>query len=389
MIEIDKSKAIFNTTFILWFAVGVLAQTTIEETLGFPMESINRMLDVAVLIVLILQILMKRVYALDETIVSIVLLTVVSISGLKSVNYMMISLCLFVIAAKDVNVKTLVKHVYHILLGITFITIFMSLTGVIEDRIFWRSGALMRHSLGFSHPNVLGVVVFQIVYCYIILHENKLILQMIVTACGLVFDYLVPNSQSPMLLLALLLILLPINYFSSIRNEDDHLWFGKMLILGAFLCNILTIFVTVVDFRKYPLLNMLNLFTSTRFSANLRAFREYGISFLGQVVYTSEESRRLIGLEGHLYMDSAYTTLLIRYGILVFVVFSASYLAMMYMQLKKGRNLVIILLFVFAVYGITESSMFMLKYNFLLLYLSELLYNRDYDNVIGDSYQLE
>ena len=388
MIYIDKDHLYYYVIFLIWFTADLLSNTTIFRNTDISINSINGTIDILTLFLLLFVILLLQRYTIHNLELIISLTIPVVISAIFSGNYKILSLLIFVVAAQGIDMMRLIRDVYHVLTAVVPTVIIMGYIGLIEDVTMFRSG-MIRHSYGFAHPNTLGVGVFQIVFCYVVIHEGQFIRQLLVTFLGMMFVYFVPNSQSPALLLAILAILLIVRHFIYLRGGTGES-FRWVLMGGALLSNLICVFATMVDFSKYPFLKAFNLFISTRFSATRRAYLESGIKLLGQVVFTEEADRRMVGLQGHLYLDTAYATLLIRYGLIVYIIVSVAYLLVMNMQRKKRNDLILILLFVFSVYGITESSMFMLKYNFLFLYASELLYcyNRDeYSDIIGgDTY---
>lgn len=375
ILSIDKEKIYYYIIFMVWFIADFLAQTMLFERNNIVNSKINGIIDIITLIMLIIVIIFFQSYTISQLALIISIAIPIVISALLSNSFKILSTYIFIVAAQNLNIRRLINDIYKVLLFLIPSTIILCLFGVLEDVTMYRDN-MVRHSLGFSHPNVLGIVIFQFVICYIILHNGQKYRQIFMTIFGITFVYLVPNSQTPTLLLAVILFILPIYYFI-VDREKVGVLFRYILIAGAIVSNVLCVIFTIIDFSNRPFLALIRGFLSGRFSATRKAYVEYGIKLLGQVVYTSAEERQMIGLQGHLYLDTAYATLLIRYGLIVYIIFSVAYVIMMISQKNNKNDLILILLFVFSIYGITESSIYMIKYNFLLLYASELLY-RDY-----------
>ncbi len=372
IIKVRKKKIVFYHAFIIWFLSDILSSSTLSESTGIDFLFINGVVDYFVLIILVLYIFFSQKYQSSEMITILIVTAPIVISAIMCRNLRMLSLLVFLVAAKDIDVYRVVRDVYYVLLFSISSLAFLSMNGIIRDFAYYRKGVL-RHSLGFLHPNSLGMEVFLLIVCYVILHENQLFKQMLAIIFGTIFNYKVPNSQSPVILLVILGVMLLLHSIWKRKNMKDDK-FQKLLILTSGMINVTCVILAIFDFSKTGIYSLLNKVMSSRFYFSRLAFEESGAKLFGQVVYTSIQQRRRIGLDGYLFLDNAYTTLFIRYGIIVYVILSVAYLMLMNVQRIKGRELVVIILFVYSVYGIMESSMFMLRYNVLLFYLTEVIF---------------
>lgn len=143
---------------------------------------------------------------------------------------------------------------------------------------------------------------------------------------------------------------------------------GTVAIIGA------SIFICSVELNKYPLLNALDVFATKRFSYAHAALKIFGISFLGQRVYINEAERASVGISQNLFLDNAYMSILIRFGVVLFIIFCWGYLYNMYFQYKKGNYIMVIILFLYSVYGIIENGIYLMSYNFFLLSFADILF---------------
>ena len=378
IIRIYRKNNLYYIAFMIWFVSDCLSGTMIKNIAGISLSKVDDIVNVLVLLFLMFKIFFKQQYSFRQ-IVFITFCTVPMVfSAIASANLNVLCLWIFLVAAKDIDINRLVKDVYFALVVLIILVCTLCLAGVIDDFTMYRDG--IRHSLGFGHPNALGMRLFQFVVCFLIIHNGKMLLQMAVTFAVCLFTYLVPNSQTPSILMAIILLLLPFYYFA-INSKKRARFFIKAMMAGTFFSAMLSFIFTFIDISRYKLLKTFNELLSFRFTWTYRAFSESGIKLFGQIVRISEEERRVVGLKGHLYLDNAYATLLIRYGFAVSVIFLVMYIRTMHIQKKQGNLMVLLIYFVYSLYGIMESSMFKLTYNIVLLYIAGTLYRDDNSNM--------
>ena len=148
------------------------------------------------------------------------------------------------------------------------------------------------------------------------------------------------------------------------------------MLAGAFAVNIFSIILSFMDVMANSVLAKIDQWMTCRFSCGHRVLTMYGISFLGRKIYVSDEERKLAGIAEKLWLDNAYMSILLRQGVLVFLIFSVGYLWLMkYMAVQK-RYVLLFILFLFSVYGIMEAGMYTLGQNVFLIFFADLLYRK-------------
>lgn len=98
--------------------------------------------------------------------------------------------------------------------------------------------------------------------------------------------------------------------------------------------------------------------------------------FFGQKIYVTEDERKLVGIKNPLWLDNAYVSILLRYGILVFLIFCISYLYLMKAVELQQNDILMIILFLYALYGTIETGLYMITHNIFLIAFSALLYGK-------------
>lgn len=377
IIRMQKNDSLFCLVYLLWFASDLINRTNIPKILGVPVRTIDTSVNYIVLAGVFLYIVFGQVYEKIEVRKLIYISLPVVISTILSKDFRIISLTLFIIAARNIDIERLVLGIYKVLWGVLLTVFLLYRFNIIKETIMYRHGVI-RHSFGFMHPNGLGSMVFQLIICYVFLNQGNAFKQYLFTLVGALFIYIVPNSQSPMILSLILLFLLAVYYLIK-RNEQSLNVFSVVLIIIAIACNIFCIYSMIFGYSLSgnPVLAQINRILSFRLTSNYQAYRESGVSLWGQPVFSDAVMRAKMGLKGHLYLDSAYATLIIRYGVVVYVLFSGSYYIAMLYRMKYKDYFAVLLMFIFTVYGLMETNWFGIRDNFTLFFLSSVLYTNN------------
>lgn len=376
---IKRPKNLFLFIFTFWFSIEFLSATTIEKILFLPIGRINRISNYFIIMLLAVQIVFCQTYKKREMIVIAAVSVPFLITAAYAGSYTLLSAWLFIVAAKNTDFDKLVSVIYQLLFFMIPMVILLCLCGVIGDNTKIRDGA-SRYSLGFMHPNQLGVRLLLFVICHLYLHRNRLkSIDYGIAFATALFIYLVPNSQSSCMCLLILIVLLLFYQICRKYNEILSAFQGKLLLILAAAVNGGSILLSCFDVKQNEILWQFNVWMSARFSEGYKTLKVYGVPLWGQPVYVFEEERIRMGMTdgaGKLLLDNAYMLLLIKYGILSYLIFSAAYLLLMnYYRIKK-QYVIMIILFVYAVYGIMENGLVQAYHNIFLISFSNMLYGK-------------
>jgi hypothetical protein len=284
----------------------------------------------------------------------------------------MMATWIFIIAAKYMDLDKLMNIAYVVQVVMIALVIYLFLTGVIEEQTLYR-GTVLRHSLGFSHPNQLGVRVFQLMVCRYYKKRKKVIfLDVVLNVGAAVFINVVANSKTCFYALVILSIMMLSHIIISMTNINLDSFIVYTILLALF-SNIFSVIFSFVNVKKYALLNIIDKAMSRRFYHCYRTMKFYGVSLWGKDVQKIVK-RHIIGRVYHFWLDNAYMTIVLRYGIIVFCIFSALYISTMF-YLKKEKQFVLMeIMCIYAIYGIMENNYFAMSMNIFLLILSYPIY---------------
>lgn len=362
MNELHLRKAEYNLfpfAFAVWFIAEILFNTTLDEILPFNLEMISGITDCSIFLLLLIQIFLFQEYSPWELIVIVLITIPVAVSTLLSGSVRIMGTWMFLVSFRNTSLDDIVAMTYRILRIMIPAVIFLCLTGLLPDASSYRFDVL-RHSMGFNHPNYFGMKIFQFSSCHIYLHWNSLKGRDVIWAVLIIaFLYLVPHSVTSILCTTALFLLT----FAG-RLLEDH---SKPLLnvcknglmVSSFLFIATAVLITLYGMRS-PLWQALDAWMSRRLSYANRIFLIYGISLLGQKVSSSY------------LLDSGYMDLILRSGLFVFILFFFSY--MWNMAVHKKDTALYILLCTFAFYGIMEYGVYLIARNIFLLSFADILY---------------
>ncbi len=373
----DFFKHFFVFTFGLWYSTEIIFNTTLKSVLGIQIDILNNIVNWLVFILLMVQIIFMQSYKKKELMIIILITLPVTISTGLSGNRSLLSVWMFIVGAKEVSFDRIIKIAYRILQIMIPLVVFLRMLRIIDDYMIMR-GSIQRFSLGFSHPNQLGLRIFQLTLCYCYINRAKLsLLSCCKIVFAIVFTIIIPNSQTAYISLIVFLILILIyKYMENQRHIFTEI-FAKSLLVGALALNTISIVLAYIDVNKNAILSQIDKWMSVRFSWCHKVWQIYGISFWGQKVYVLGEETKILGIGNRLWLDNAYVTILLRYGILVFLITSFTYIYLIGSMAIRKEYILVVILFLYALYGLMENGLFMLSHNIFLLAFSDLLYHKE------------
>lgn len=373
----ERKHYSFIGIFLLWYVSEIFFNTTLKSVFGIDISVLNSIISYLILVLLMLHIVFFQKYSLKEFILIGIITWIVSISTILSQTFFLMSLWMFVVASKDTSFEKIIQITYKVLKITVPAVLILHFLGYIEDYTIYRQG-VARYSLGFSHPNQLGLRFFQLIVCHFYVHRNAIRKRdWLYLLATIIFVYIVPNSQTAFCCLIAFLIGMYLTYFLQQNSQRLLEIYGRVLMVLALLFNIFSVLFSIIIIKKDSWLYVLDSWMSVRFSACHKVYELFGVKFWGNKLYISANERMQIGYHENLWLDNAYMALLLRFGILTYVLFSLIYLINMSYHKRNKNMFLAVILFVYALYGIMEQGMISLTHNIFLLSLANLLYDKN------------
>ncbi len=360
---------------ILWIGTEVLFDSTIERLFGVDIKVINDSMAIVIFALLMAQIVLFQEYSKKELLIIAITSLFIIIATLNSNHNTMISTWIFIIASKNINFEKAIKITYFVQLFTVLLVLLLFFSGRIDEHTIYR-GSMLRHSLGFSHPNQLGIRVFLLVVSRCYSRKEKLTLFDAAIVVGTaIFINRVANSKTSYYALIILAMLVLVQILVNHYPELVGLFSGGMITVAVF-ANLFSVVLSMINIKSYPFLAAIDEALSMRFSRCNKIIHFYGINMYGQEIklFVGNITRgRMFGF----FLDNAYVAILLRYGIIVYVIFSVLYICNMVYAKRTCQLFLLAILCLYSIYGIMETNFFSLSQNIFLLTMSFVLYARD------------
>lgn len=326
--------------------------------------------DQLVIIVLAVQILLFQRYSWKQLAFILPLTVIFYASSRISYTFSLFYGWLFILASKDQDLDLAVKLVCGVLIAMTAVIFAIYFAGVHPENILTNSSGRLRHSWGFSHPNALGLTFLQITACRTYIRRNRLSFSdLVLAAASTGFVWLVPYSRSS--IICLLMITALTAYCLIGKKLPD--WAKKtvmaLMVVLALAANIFSVAASL-GYHKSPVFSFLNKVLTHRLSYAKKAYKIFGVSLFGQFLPDGFTTFQHNGKEYTMpYIDSAYMVLLLKFGVLSYLGYSAVYLTAMVRKWLSREQVLLGILAVFALHSVMEPSLLELRYNVFMLFL--------------------
>ena len=356
-----KNNKIRQILYCLAFAVFVAEYIFWSFQEYFLIPSI-----VATIMILAVFVLGISLYSKKELLLSCLIVIGSFVVFLTSKDASLIKLALFIVSGRGIDFRKVVKCDFWmkiVCMATTFILFFLN---VVPDVQLWVNSTL-KHSLGFSHPNTLGALLFFVVADYYYAYGRKVT---IVNSVGVgaicAFLLAVPHSRTSVfaiLLLYLFLLIKERKFFKKFANNKIL----RVVVRNSFAIIALLVLGSMFLFSSGSEVgNRINIALSNRLQYISRYYDEYGITLLGND-FTGFWSRLNT-------LDNAFAYIIFRYGALFFLVAALAFRKLMdVFYIKKNYTLLFTFLVLF-IYGFSENGWIRVSNNVFLVSLSVLLF---------------
>ncbi len=361
--------------FVLWAGLEVFISSMLKNILWWKKEVIDDHMAIITLVLLAVYIFLIQKYDLKEIIIIGMISLPIIMATLNSRHNVMMSTWIFIVAMKYVDFDKFAKIFYYVELPCTLFVIVLFKMGYIGEYTIY-SHSVLRHSYGFTHPNMLGIRVFLLVICRCYLRRQKFnFIDWSIIIAASIYVNKVSNSKTAYYALIILAVIMAAYLIVLLFGKNISVLSDLMIIIAAGSV-LMSVGMSMINCRKYPILGAIDRLMSFRFSKSYATKSYYGVKLFGQRV-------RLIfsnpgtGKTYHFWMDNAYMSILLRYGVVVFIIITSLYIWTMIYLKNKNQHVLVALLCLYSIYGIMENSFFYISQNIFLLLLAYPIYSRD------------
>ncbi|WP_260378177.1 polysaccharide polymerase [Lacticaseibacillus rhamnosus] len=310
--------------------------------------------------------------------------TLFSVIALTSTYYSIMLTILAIFVGYFIrNIDVLVSYSFRSRLIATIIIIISHFMGIISTTLIERDGSI-RDSLGFFHPNTLGVTLLFLSIEYVFLRWNTWRARnYLFPICCFLISHFVANSRGATVGLFLLLVF---SFVKKLISQRTFSVFGFVIVcLLIVLLPAFSIWMMINYDGSNSLSSALDNLSSLRFSFGNAIYKAYGLNFFGQnipTIVTWEDFQAINGY-GIVELDNMYMSLALRNGLLYFISFLSIYFLVSLLAFKQKDTRVLVIISVLLVFGMFEVLGAYLQFNTMFFMFGYLIRRRHSKSVFS------
>lgn len=354
-----KKKQLTTNVFVLAFIIWQWSEIINGSTIRYlPGMKYVRYVLVAVTVGLLVIRIAKKKYTIKRLVIIITISVFLLINDIRTGYDTYLPLWLFLVAIKENDFEITMKVLYRHLLVSMMLVISLRIIGIIEDKSdvfmitdFTREN-FRRYALGFNHPNLFGMRLFELGVLHLYVNRLKLrIVDLIFYILILGIIYYVPNCQAATVC-GLLVLPFAVYYKFKTKTSKRFLRIMQFGCTGiAMLCNLYSLIFGILGRETSNFVYMFDVWSSNRLKYAHLVYLKYGFSLFGKVVNIGRQAGTDVK-----YLDNGYIAILVKNGVFIYLMMSFLILFTIYKATKKDFLLGIILM-VYAIDGLMTGNL--------------------------------
>lgn len=312
-------------------------------------DEIDKILSVLSAGILSIEIFKKR-YSIKRLTIYIAVIILALYGVLITGQYGLLITVITCLAISDVDINKIIQFIfqYELLFFIINIiwSIFMSLLGSYSlSMIIY---GVKRYKFGFSHPNILSVILFNLIIMWIWLNFEKIRWKHLgfIFLISIISYYFTKTRTS---FFDTLFVILMVALLIGKRKRVIKLYkYAAVLIVPAL--SIAFYFMIKLRLNNIPIITMLDSFLSARITLGGYAYVRYGVTMFGQNLQNMQVTWDEIWRLNSGTFDCTYTYLLVNQGIVWLIVLAVGF----FMLTRYKSNKINIAIIAWGLYAITE-----------------------------------
>lgn len=362
----------YYIAFGIYCFFHLLERTNYNSILGVSIDSIGK-ISTALMLVFVCARLATVRFQLTGFVRSAIVLSASLLVFTATRSWICLSLAMFVVAGKDIDVKPMVVTMLVTTILVVALVFFGVYTGVIANIASRRPGEFkVRNSLGFNQVNALGAAAARIyVSCVVLLWKKRPIFQMMLAVILVGFLEIAANSRTS----ELLIIVLAAVQSACYRRKNQGKQNARRVYLICLLLIWATVLLTFVFLFYFNSSNAFMVWMSNLLSNRLYSAwyicKTYGVHLFGNGDMELGQTIWAVDSYALLTIDNAWAQWLVMYGsvptALILIGVTSLYVSAMKSGQIDGRLIVMAMLL--SVYAFGETTALAIDYNPLLVLL--------------------
>ncbi len=370
----DRDDLFFLAYLLLFLNTMLATYINFDANAAVTADYIARFLFVLFLGVCIASLIMRRDYTVMEILSIGGILILGGLSYFLAGTHVFLDFTLIMAISKGIDFKKFIKRLIVFLVVFILVMICLTGLGILSSAIREKTYiSQTRYSMGFNHPNVLGVLIFELIAAVVVLERKNLkaVHLWLLLGLGLVF-YWITGSQSS--LVAVCLLIAAALLYKLLARKALTPRQMKIVITVVLIVAVITVFLLIYYYwGRSEEMAYQNL--AGRIRQAQRYFNAYGVNLFGTDFLTGN----YVALPGYApaysYLDNGEAWYLLRLGIVGFTVFFYTYIRMLIKTINRREFVLCIVATVFLVYSLTESTSLRVPFDFMIIYAGTMLYS--------------
>lgn len=373
----NNKKWGYNIFFITYFLYIFYQIVYLNSNFRLFLPSISSYFMYFIYLLFIVKIMISK-FSLKSLTIFLGLIGLSLIIYIYSGELKIFEVILVIYAARDIEFLKIAKWTKFFLISATGIVIISAIIGIIPNYIFYRDDEGIRQALGFTYVGQLNNIFLEIIFLDLFIREKENkefnMLRIIIYFFITYIIYRITDVRNIYYISLLFMILY-------IIKEKKKSFFEKKIVqkimIGSYLiCFAISIIMSELYNPEITWQSKLNEMISNRLSITHSTLQEYSITLFGNYIPMYGVSSILNG--GHSwseysYIDNVYIQILLKYGVIIFVMISLSYTLYINKSFKEKNFIMCIWFFIIAISSIITDSMINIMYNCAILSLFGVL----------------
>lgn len=366
--NIRLNKLIFYVSYTL-----IIFSTMFKQVTG-----INNLLETLSTIGIML-LLINCVSNINKLNINKVLILFISvlmavITKITSKSNTIFILILLIIAAKNIKLEELIKYDLKIKIPFMIIIVVLYFLRMTDVNLHYRNG-IIRHSMGFSNPNVFSTYILAIIGEYLYLRRKKVNAKdLIIIIIGIFIIDFYADSRTQIFCLIILALIVYINKYTGKKFLNNSI--VNFIVSNIFI--ILTIFSLLIIYfygQGNDIVQDIDVQTSGRIKQISGVFNEYDVNLFGNKLDLVTSLQAKLTGKQQTALDNVYIYSLLSYGIIPFIIMCIAMKKYMKTTIKENEDILRTIMLVFLIGGLMERFCIEVQYNIFLLYFSYIIYD--------------
>ena len=260
----------------------------------------------------------------------------------RSMQGYLLELAVLILGAQGIRFERIVKVYCAAILAALLLTMGLALGGVIENLIYLRDGH-KRISFGIAYPTDFCAHVFFLSCCWLWLRERRIRWIEILALLALAwFCHYFCDARTSMLCFLLLAVGLAYLKLRRVLAAKKGTAYRMNRVVSLILCGSMPLVAALIiglslaytDGNEH--MHALNEWFSFRLELGRRGFDNYPLTLFGQFVEMNGNGNSLIYPDNYFWLDSSYINILLRLGIVAFLLVLVIFVVGAVRQRKNG-----------------------------------------------------